>query len=95
MKITGHRVFPVSFVEHPDGRVTLTVCVHARFNAIIFERNVFGIDPDDLEECDLPARGEEVGAVLQRTEVNSMTGDELRLAVAQLEAISGREPADA
>lgn len=95
LKSTGHRVFPVAFSEHPDGRVTLTVCVHARFNSVMFERNVFGIDQDDLEECDLPLEGEEVGAIFSRVEVNAMSGDELRAAVGQLESLADREPAEA
>lgn len=68
MKSTGHRVTIASFGEQQDGRVTLTVSVRAEFNAIMFERNVFGIDPDDLEPCELPSPDEHVGAVLTQDE---------------------------
>ena len=60
MKSTGSRVFPVSFSE--DG--TVTVAITGDFNAVMFERQVFDVSPDDLEECDLPADDEQLGAVL-------------------------------
>lgn len=50
LKDSGHRVVPYSFNE--DG--TLTVTVLGKFNFVAFDRNVFGIDPADLDECDLP-----------------------------------------
>lgn len=62
MKSTGHRVTVVSFEDHFDDSVTLKVAVTGRFNLVAFERVVFGVDPDDLEECDLPAEGEPVGS---------------------------------
>jgi hypothetical protein len=67
MKSTGQRVTVYSFGE--GDRVTLTVNVEGRFNAIAFERQVFGIDPDDLEPCDLPVAGELLGSALSQTEV--------------------------
>lgn len=57
MKSTGQRVTLVSIFE--DG--TIKVEVSGRFNALVFERDVFGIDPDDLEECDLPGEDEPLG----------------------------------
>src|SRR5262245_17271198 len=54
---SGHRVTVQSFFE--DG--TLTVAVLGKYNLVNFERAVFGIDPDDLVECDLPAEGEPLG----------------------------------
>lgn len=56
MRSTGHRVVAISFGEEEGtGRVVMRVAVLARFNpGLTFERQVFGIDPDDLEECDLP-----------------------------------------
>lgn len=60
LKQSGHRVFPYSYSE--DG--TVTVCVSGEYNMLSFERLVFGIAPDDLEECDLPSEGEILGAVL-------------------------------
>ena len=65
MKETGQRVTLVSFSE--DG--TLTVCVSGEFNLVMHERNVFGINPDDLEPCELPAKGEALGSVLSSEEV--------------------------
>ena len=54
----GHRVTLYSFGEHEDGSVTLSVNVTGEFNCVMFERRVFGIKPEDLEECDLPDEGE-------------------------------------
>ena len=66
---TGHRVTLRSFGEGDDGAVTLTVRVSGDFNAVIFERDVFGILPDDLVECDLPTADEPLGTVLAPDEV--------------------------
>lgn len=62
MKSTGQRVTLLSFGEHDDGSVSVRVNVGGRFNFVAFERQVFGIDPNDLEECDLPATGELLGS---------------------------------
>lgn len=62
MKSTGHRVIVLSFGESEDQSVTLTVHISADFNHLMFERQVFGINPDDLEPCDLPAPDEPTGA---------------------------------
>jgi hypothetical protein len=79
MKSTGHRVTVHSFSE-PDGvgRVTLTVNVLGTFNLVEFERQVFGVEPEDLEECELPGENEPVGAALSDDQVDSHI-DELRL----------------
>ena len=55
-----HRVTVHSYCE--DGTVTVTIS--GQFNAVAFERNVFGVDPVSLVECDLPAADEKLGAVL-------------------------------
>ena len=68
LKPTGPRVIVLSFGEEEDGRVTLTVHVSAEYNFTLFERNVFGINPDDLEPCDLPSDDEVTGAVLTHDE---------------------------
>ena len=60
MKSTGHRVVITSYSETDP--VTLTVAVLGRFNRVTMERRVFGIDPDDLEECPLPGPDEELGS---------------------------------
>ncbi len=51
LKTTGQRVTVRSFGEGHDDSVTLTVNVSAEFNCTLFERDVFGINPDDLEPC--------------------------------------------
>ncbi len=64
LKTSGHRVTIFSYSEGG----TLTVTVSGDFNQVMFERNVFGIKPEDLEECDLPGPGEEVGVALKTQE---------------------------
>ncbi len=54
LKSSGHRVTIYSYSENG----TMTVDVSGEFNFVAFERRVFGIMPDDLEPCDLPAPGE-------------------------------------
>jgi hypothetical protein len=79
MKSTGHRVTIASFGEGDDGCVTLTVHVRADFNWVAFERQVFGIDPADLEPCELPDPSEPTGALFSPAEVDDNL-DDLRLA---------------
>lgn len=63
MKSTGQRVYILSFFEpDPDGKIRCRVGVSGDFNVLAFERDVFGIDVEDLVECDLPAPGEPVGS---------------------------------
>ena len=66
LKSSGHRVTLYSFSE--DG--TITVNITGEYNVIMFDRQVFGINPADLEECDLPAPDEMTGTVL--TEANDV-----------------------
>jgi len=47
---SGHRVEIYSYCE--DG--TFVVSVLGKWNAVMFERNVFGIKAKDLKECDFP-----------------------------------------
>ena len=54
---SGHRVFPVAYSENG----TVRVHVSGLYNLVAFERDVFGIKPEDLEECDLPPTHEPVG----------------------------------
>jgi len=68
MKDTNQRVTLYSFGEQAAGDVTLTVNITGEFNLISFDRQVFGIDPEALEECDLPAEGEPLGQVLNEDE---------------------------
>jgi len=64
LKTTGNRVTIYSYSEDD----TLTVEVSGEYNAVMFERRVFGIKPEDLEECDLPDENESLGAVLTEQE---------------------------
>ena len=70
MKSTGQRVVIESYGEHVDGHVTLTVSITGKYNAILFDRSVFGIEPDDLEECELPKSSEGLGASMNPEQVN-------------------------
>jgi hypothetical protein len=60
LKSTGQRVTVCSFWE--DG--TVSVIVSGDYNLVTFEREVFGIDPNDLEPCEIPSLDEPVGALL-------------------------------
>jgi len=67
LKNTGHKVTLYSYSE--DG--TVTVNVSGEYNAVMFDRRVFGIKPYNLEECDLPGPDEAIGTVLaEEEEVN-------------------------
>lgn len=64
LRTTNQRVFVLAFSEpDKDGKVTCRVGVTGEFNLVTHERHVFGIDPDDLEECDLPRSGERLGSL--------------------------------
>lgn len=80
LKSSGHRVTLCSFGEHEDGTVTLTVNVTGEFNAVMFERSVFGISPDDLEECELPTEDESTGTLMGPQDVDANI-DALRVMV--------------
>lgn len=60
----GHRVTILSYEE--DG--TVTVAITGQYNKITFERNVFGVPIEDLQECDLPGKDELLGAILTKQE---------------------------
>lgn len=64
LKSSNHRVTVVSFDQPKDESQSVTLKVHVSgdFNLVAFERTVFGILPEDLEECDLPGSGEPVGS---------------------------------
>lgn len=64
LKTTGDRVTVYSFSDD----ATVTVIVSGRWNKVMFERQVFGIPAELLEECDLPGPDEEVGAILTHEE---------------------------
>ena len=68
MEDTDQRVTVYSFEEHDDGNVTLKVDVTGFFNLVLFDRQVFGINPDDLKECDLPTASKHLGVLLDENE---------------------------
>lgn len=57
---TGQRVTISGYSE--DG--TVKVIVEGRYNAVMFDRQVFGIPLSALTECELPEVGEPVGTAL-------------------------------
>ncbi len=58
MKTTGQRCTVDKYAEELDGRVTLTVTIRAAVTPMAaFDYGVFGVDPDDLEACDVPTDG--------------------------------------
>jgi hypothetical protein len=64
MKSTGQRVTIIAYAEDS----TVRVLVSGDYNAIIFDREVFGISLEDLEECDLPDSNERLGTLLKTEE---------------------------
>lgn len=66
LKSTGDLVTVHSWCENG----TITVDVTAEFNAVLFERNVFGISPDDMEECDIPGPEVVTGALMSADQVD-------------------------
>jgi hypothetical protein len=64
MKDTGQRVVIAAYANNG----TVTVAVLGKFNLVDFETEVFGIDPSNLEECDLPGPEETVGVLLKSEE---------------------------
>ncbi|MFA6036383.1 MAG: hypothetical protein WC759_05525, partial [Candidatus Micrarchaeia archaeon] len=80
LKSTGQRVTISSYNEAQ----TLTVSVTGEFNLIDFERDVFGVDPSDLEECELPDEDEELGV--------TQTPEETLQQINVLRALNGLPP---
>jgi len=64
---SGHRVTIASYSE--DG--TVTVNVSGQFNAVTFERSVFGIDPKDLEPCEIPTDDEPRGVLFEGADADA------------------------
>lgn len=62
LKSSGHRVTIASYEEHEDGTVGFRVNVGGDYNCVAFERSVFGIPADGLEECALPGPAELLGS---------------------------------
>jgi len=57
LKTSGHRVTIYS-IDEDNPSPTFKVIVSGEFNFVAFERTVFGVNPEDLEECDLPSPNE-------------------------------------
>jgi hypothetical protein len=73
-KPTRQRVTIYSYST--DG--TMTVVISGDFNAVIFERKMCVVVPEELEECDLPKKDELCGAVFEEEKdikkvINSIT----------------------
>lgn len=62
---TGQRVFILAYSEDRTVRMAVT----GTYNFLSMERQVFGVPVDELVECELPAPGEPLGAVLTPAEV--------------------------
>jgi hypothetical protein len=58
--LNGQRVSVLGFNE--DG--TVSVALTGEFNLVTFDRHVFGVDPDNLTECDLPDDDEPLGTLI-------------------------------
>jgi hypothetical protein len=63
LKTTNQRVVIMGFDVEPDSTVTVQVGVLGDYNLLTHQRKVFGIKPEDLEECDLPRPDEQVGSL--------------------------------
>jgi hypothetical protein len=69
LKTSKHRVMVLSFQEPKNGGpITITVAVIGKYNFMFFDRQVFGVNPDDLEECDLPEPGVPLGTIFTEPE---------------------------
>jgi hypothetical protein len=85
---TGQRVTLEAYRE--DG--TVTVGVRGQFNRTPFEQEVFGVNPDDLIECDLPGPHERVGAILTNLDEIKMYQDAMRPIVLALRIANPDDP---
>jgi len=80
IKSTQQRCTMISFQEAKDGTVTLTVAVTGEYNALLMDRQVFGLSPDDIEETELPDPDEALGTFLCPEQVDENI-DALRVLV--------------
>ena len=76
MRSTGHRVTIVSYGEDLTVRVNVT----GQYNVVIFDREVFGVCVEDLEEAELP-EGEMVGTVLTEQDHIDALIEKIRLEI--------------
>ena len=90
MKSTNQRVTIVSYSEFEDDSVGFMVHVSGQYNRVLFSRSVFGIKSDDLEECDLPGPGEDVGDTAAEAGYND---DDIRdILIPRLKAAGAFDP---
>jgi hypothetical protein len=72
-RLGKNRVYLIGFSESKDGTPhTCMVQVSAKFNYCAFERNVFGIKPEELVECDPPGPDEQVGVFLNEEQTEAL-----------------------
>lgn len=79
MKSTGQRCTLYSYAENG----TVTVEITGEFNFVAFSRSVFGIDLNDLVECNLPPKDEVVGDVAEEA---GLTQDDIMREMSSLPA---------
>jgi hypothetical protein len=90
MRDTGQRVTLLSYGEDGTVRVSLT----GQYNLVTFDREVFGINPNDLTECDLPKPEELVGTMLtEEAEIEAFV-DEIRPVILADRVASNQTPKD-
>ncbi len=73
IKASGNRGTIYSVSE--DG--TLTLIVDGTYCRVLFAKNVFGLHPEDIEECDLPGPDEELGDFSAESPENKRYVDEV------------------
>lgn len=76
MKSTGRRCTLVSIYENGTVKVSIT----GEFNAVMFDRDVFGINPCDLEPCEPPSADEATGTMLSPDQADE-NADVLRVMI--------------
>lgn len=67
MKDTGQRATIAAIQD--DGKVRVDIT--GQYNMVMFDRSVFGIDPGNLEPCDVPGILERTGVILSDDEVEA------------------------
>jgi len=82
MRSTGQRVVIVHYDEEESGEVSLSVDVSGAYNFLMFDRQVFGVDPDDLELASWPPEeGDIVGTLLPEELVGPFIDEVARPAI--------------
>lgn len=76
MITTGDRCTLVSISEDE----TVTVAITGEYNTVMFDRDVFGVSPDDLVPCELPEADEAVGTLMTPEQVDENI-DALRVTI--------------